>query len=188
MPRRVSASSPLSPFPSLPPFSPFFSLSAVAAGPVSTGATLLLLGGLVPAVLGGMTASAPEASAAVSRPAEGSSRTAGAPRPADELTFSVSDSGAGRDGTYTLRCHPAGGEHAAPGKACAALDRATSQGRDPFAPVPSGATCTMVYGGPATARVTGTWHGRKVEARFARSNGCEVERWNSLVPALPRTA
>ncbi|CAL9493199.1 MULTISPECIES: SSI family serine proteinase inhibitor [Streptomyces] len=109
-------------------------------------------------------------------------------RPADKLTFDVSGSGSGRDGSYTLRCHPAGGDHPAPVRACAALDRATSGGRDPFTPVAADATCTMIYGGPATARVTGTWHGRDVDARFGRDNGCEVARWNSLVPALPKTA
>jgi hypothetical protein len=68
------------------------------------------------------------------------------------------------------------------------LERASSGGKNPFEPVPSNAVCTMVYGGPATAHVTGTWHGREVNARFKRSNGCEIERWNSLVPALPKTA
>ncbi|MBO8202238.1 hypothetical protein JW613_28705 [Streptomyces smyrnaeus] len=136
---------------------------------------------------------APEAVAAEPSAATGPSATAGgsaaAVRPRDKLTFTVAHSGrAAHDGSYTLRCHPPGGRHAAPSRACAALDRATSQGRDPFKPVAAGATCTMIYGGPATARVTGTWQGRKVDARFSRTNGCEVARWNSLVPALPRTS
>ncbi|MBQ1118619.1 SSI family serine proteinase inhibitor [Streptomyces smyrnaeus] len=134
---------------------------------------------------------APEAVAAEPSAITGPSATAGgttaAVRPRDKLTFTVTHSGrAAHDGSYTLRCHPPGGRHAAPSRACAALDRATSQGRDPFKPVAAGATCTMIYGGPATARVTGTWQGRKVDARFSRTNGCEVARWNSLVPALPR--
>ncbi|MFE0877274.1 SSI family serine proteinase inhibitor [Streptomyces smyrnaeus] len=141
---------------------------------------------------------APEAVAAEPSAATGPSATAGgttaggsaaAVRPRDKLTFTVAHSGrAAHDGSYTLRCHPPGGRHAAPSRACAALDRATSQGRDPFKPVAAGATCTMIYGGPATARVTGTWQGRKIDARFSRTNGCEVARWNSLVPALPRTS
>ncbi|MBO8188814.1 SSI family serine proteinase inhibitor [Streptomyces spirodelae] len=136
---------------------------------------------------------APEAVAAGTTPPTGPSATAGdvtttaAPR-ADELTFTVSRSGrAANDGSYTLRCHPSGGRHASPDRACAALDRATSKGRDPFKPVPAGATCTMLYGGPATAHVTGTWRGRKIDAHFKRTNGCEVARWNRLVPALPAT-
>jgi hypothetical protein len=42
-----------------------------------------------------------------------------------------------------------------------------------------------VYGGPATARVTGMWQGRGVDASFERTDGCEIARWNALVPALP---
>ncbi|MFF7286370.1 subtilase-type protease inhibitor [Streptomyces griseorubiginosus] len=69
--------------------------------------------------------------------------------------------------------------------ACAALERNTRWGRDPFAPVPEGSVCTMLYGGPATAHVTGTWAGRPVDARFDRSNGCETARWDRFVPLLP---
>ncbi|RCG13919.1 hypothetical protein DTL70_32515 [Streptomyces diacarni] len=137
---------------------------------VSTAARLLFLVGALSAA----PAVVPEASAAV--------------RPADELVFTVSDSGTSHDGSYTLRCHPPGGNHPSPRQACAALDRATSQGENPFEPVSADAMCTLVYGGPATARVTGTWHGRDIDARFKRANGCEIARWNSLVPALPRTA
>ena len=34
--------------------------------------------------------------------------------------------------------------------------------------------CTQIYGGPETAHVTGTIDGRKVDRRFARTNGCEI--------------
>ncbi|WP_369204086.1 SSI family serine proteinase inhibitor [Streptomyces sp. PU-14G] len=155
-------------------------ISLTPAAPMSTAAALLFLAG----TLAGAPVVAPEASAAEASAAEASA----AARSVDELTFTVSDSGTSHDGSYTLRCHPAGGEHPSPRQACAALDRATSGGRNPFAPVSADATCTLIYGGPATARVTGTWHGRDVNARFKRANGCEVDRWNSLVPALPRTA
>ncbi|MGP3990692.1 SSI family serine proteinase inhibitor [Streptomyces sp. 3N207] len=129
----------------------------------------------------------PEATA-VSRAAAGGGSTAMVPS-ADGLRFNVAHTGrAAGDGSYTLRCHPPGGRHFAPSRACAALDRATSDGRDPFEPVPADATCTMIYGGPATAHVTGTWRGRKIDAWFKRTNGCEVARWNRLVPALPRTS
>nr|WP_243274945.1 SSI family serine proteinase inhibitor [Streptomyces albus] len=119
-------------------------------------------------------------------PLAGVPKAAAAVRPADQLTFLVRNSGTSHDGSYTLRCRPAGGDHPAPQAACAALERATSGGRNPFRALPSGTTCTMIYGGPATAHVTGTWHGQSVNARFKRANGCEVDRWNRLVPALPR--
>ncbi|MEU0945809.1 SSI family serine proteinase inhibitor [Streptomyces canus] len=109
----------------------------------------------------------------------------------DHLTVTVrdTDSGADRDDrderTFEVDCHPARGTHPDPAGACAALDRNTRWGRDTFAPVPEGSVCTMLYGGPATAHVTGTWAGRPVDARFDRSNGCETARWDRFVPLLP---
>lgn len=111
------------------------------------------------------------------------------PPPRDHLTLTVEDSGhPGRDGTYELYCHPAGGDHPAAQDACETLDEATTWGRSPFAPVPEGSVCTGQYGGPATAHLTGTWAGRPVDADFSRANGCEIDRWNGLFPLLPRTS
>ncbi|MFJ4712808.1 SSI family serine proteinase inhibitor [Streptomyces sp. NPDC088785] len=106
----------------------------------------------------------------------------------DRLTVTVADSGNGHDGTTDLRCGPAGGSHHEPDAACATLDRIGADGTDPFAPVPAGTNCTMLYGGPATAHITGTWHGRPVDASYKLSNGCETARWHRLEPVLPATA
>ncbi|WDF39519.1 SSI family serine proteinase inhibitor [Streptomyces sp. T12] len=108
----------------------------------------------------------------------------------DHLTVTVrnvggSAGGAGGDRTYELSCHPAGGDHPDTEGACAALDRGTRWGKDVFAPTPQGGFCTMQYGGPATAHVTGTWAGRPVDARYDRSDGCQIARWDRLVPLLP---
>ncbi|MEU6278157.1 SSI family serine proteinase inhibitor [Streptomyces populi] len=103
----------------------------------------------------------------------------------DRLTVTVHGAGDGADGTFELECHPAGGTHPHAAEACARLDRMTTWGKDTFAPVPPDSLCTMVYGGPATAHVTGTWAGRPVDARYDRSNGCEISRWNALEPVLP---
>ncbi|MFH8608476.1 SSI family serine proteinase inhibitor [Streptomyces sp. NPDC018029] len=108
--------------------------------------------------------------------------------PIDRLTVTVTGMGAEGDGTYRLNCHPAGGTHPQAKEACARLDEISVYGRDLFAPVPPGTMCTMQYGGPATARITGTWHGRPVNATYDRSNGCEIGRWNALVPVLPATS
>ena len=104
----------------------------------------------------------------------------------DELTVSVTGTDdTARDGTYSLDCHPAGGTHRRAADACSQLDRKTQWGSDPFAPVPPDANCTMIYGGPETARITGTWAGRPVDATFSRTNGCEMSRWDNLTPVLP---
>jgi Subtilisin inhibitor-like len=83
----------------------------------------------------------------------------------------------GRDApsfTRTLRCDPAGGTLRRPGEAC----RRLGQLERPFAPVPRGIACTQIWGGPQEALVTGTYRGRRVWARFNRSGGCEIARWN----------
>ncbi|MET9892491.1 SSI family serine proteinase inhibitor [Streptomyces sp. NPDC006465] len=103
----------------------------------------------------------------------------------DRLTVTVHGAGGGADGTFELACHPAGGSHPDAAEACDRLDRKTTWGKDPFAPVPPDILCTMQYGGPATAHVTGTWAGRPVDARYDRSDGCEISRWNAMVPLLP---
>ncbi|MFF8946292.1 SSI family serine proteinase inhibitor [Streptomyces sp. NPDC014864] len=107
-------------------------------------------------------------------------------RAGDHLTVTVRHAGAGWDGTYELYCHPFGGSHFDARGACGALDRGTRWGRDVFAPVPDDAVCTLRYGGPATAHVTGTWAGRPVDASFDRGDGCRIDRWDRLVPLLPR--
>lgn len=103
----------------------------------------------------------------------------------DHLTVTVQHASGTADGTYELYCHPGGGTHPDVGGACQAVGRNTRWGTDPFAPVPPNSICTMIYGGPATAHVTGTWAGRPVDATYDRSNGCEISRWNRMVPLLP---
>ncbi|ARQ69668.1 SSI family serine proteinase inhibitor [Streptomyces marincola] len=105
--------------------------------------------------------------------------------PADEaagrLLITVVDSGTDADGTHELTCGPAGGDHADPAGACAALERA----EQPFEAVERGTMCTYVHGGPATAEIEGVWNGERVRAEFSRADGCEIARWDALVPALP---
>lgn len=125
---------------------------------------LALAAALAPALL------APAASAAPI-PLDGLDRSA------DHLTVTVTDTG-GHDGRYDLYCHPAGGTHPHAKEACDQLDGQTSWGKDLFAPVPKGSDCTMVYGGPDRAHVSGTWAGRPVNADFSKANGCEMARWN----------
>ncbi|MEV8586964.1 SSI family serine proteinase inhibitor [Streptomyces sp. NPDC051180] len=105
----------------------------------------------------------------------------------DALTVTIERSGhPAADGTFELRCDDGPeGNHPAAARACERLDRLATEEADPFAPVPQDALCTQVYGGPALAHVTGTWQGRRVDARFSRANGCEIDRWQNLEPVLP---
>ncbi|MGW0855684.1 SSI family serine proteinase inhibitor [Streptomyces sp. NPDC002690] len=100
------------------------------------------------------------------------------------------------DGSYELTCAPAagtrsgtrgGGDHPDAQAACDRLAQAEEAGEDLFRPVDKNAMCTQMYGGPATARITGTWRGRPVDTTVNRKNGCEIARWNALSPLLPAT-
>jgi hypothetical protein len=103
------------------------------------------------------------------------------PSGADELVIRFSP-GTGEDSTWRLTCEPPGGNHPDPVGACRALD---TNGAAALPPVPKGMNCTMIYGGPERATVTGTWRGQRVSARFDRTNGCEISRWSRMVPLLP---
>lgn len=110
----------------------------------------------------------------------------GLPRPGfawtgDRLTVAYDD-GSGKPAVRTLAC---GAGAAAATRdvrdACARLEAVGG----PVGPVPEGQMCSMVYGGPQTAHVTGRWHGRPVDETYRRTDGCEVARWNRMMPALP---
>jgi hypothetical protein len=83
--------------------------------------------------------------------------------------------------------HPlAGSTLPDPAAALAAVER---YGEDIFFPKPGPPKlCTQQYGGPQVAVVTGTFHGRAVEAVFTRTDGCEITRWKTMAPLLGNTA
>jgi Subtilisin inhibitor-like len=100
--------------------------------------------------------------------------------PVSALTISVAAAHGATPHTWTLTCSPAGGTHPHPRTACATL----SSLKDPFAPVPPHTMCTMIFSGPQTASITGTWDGKRVSASYARDNGCQTARWDKLAPVL----
>jgi hypothetical protein len=53
-----------------------------------------------------------------------------------------------------------------------------------LAPVPPHTACTDIFGGADIVTITGTLHGHPVDAKLTRANGCEVERFNKVVPVL----
>jgi hypothetical protein len=98
-----------------------------------------------------------------------------------ELTIVVDD-GTGTTTTWTLTCSPSGGSHPTPDDACRAL---AEHGDQALPPVPKDMRCTMIFGGPQRAHITGTWRGKPVDSNLSRQNGCEIGRWNSLAGLLP---
>ena len=99
------------------------------------------------------------------------------------LHVTVLPQGPGHPGarSYTLRCAPARGTLPRPAAACAQLLRTPR----PFAATPKDAVCTQIYGGPKQALVTGRFRGRPIRARFSRTNGCEIARWNRVRLLFP---
>jgi Subtilisin inhibitor-like len=98
--------------------------------------------------------------------------------PRDHLRIVVWPQGTGSPPrtARTLTCGPAGGTLPGAAKACeklAALAR-------PFAPVPAGVMCSQIVSGPKVALVTGTYGGRRIWARFRRTDSCQTERWSRV--------
>jgi hypothetical protein len=99
---------------------------------------------------------------------------------ATELTIAVQPRGSsGPTRTWTLTCRPPGGTLPRARAACGRLTPGA------FRPLPPDTICTEIYGGPQTARVRGRIGGRPVDARFSRTNGCEIHRWDSVRFLLP---
>lgn len=98
-----------------------------------------------------------------------------------ELTVRLDQGDGASPQEWSLTCDPAGGSHPDPEAACDTLAEL-----DPkvFEPVPPDAACTMIYGGPQTAQVTGQWNGESVDAQFSRENGCEIDRWDAASSVL----
>jgi hypothetical protein len=97
-----------------------------------------------------------------------------APAPAAELTVTVYPEG--RDGPMRrsrIECQTLGPDAAEP--VCGRLAGLTAAR---LAPVPAETACAQLYGGPAVATVIGTLHGERVDARFDRTDGCEIRRWD----------
>lgn len=99
-----------------------------------------------------------------------------------DLTITVSDGASEQE--FTVRCDPAGGTHPRPESACKFLDLAAQWGQDPFAEPSADTVCSQVYGGPQEATVVGTWRGKPVDARFSRTDGCQIERWDNALALL----
>jgi len=101
-------------------------------------------------------------------------------RPPVSLTIKVRPSTHVTAQLWTLSCGPAGGTLPHPAAACAALARVS----DPFAPVSRGMMCAMIYSGPQTAIIEGTWHGKRVDATFSRVDSCQTARWSRIAPVF----
>jgi hypothetical protein len=94
-----------------------------------------------------------------------------------DLVIEVRHSSAEQWQSFTLTCDPDGGTHPQVGDACRTL--AELQSEDLAPPGPD-QPCPQVYGGPQEAIVRGVLHGRPVDLRLSRNDGCQIQRWDKL--------
>jgi hypothetical protein len=96
-----------------------------------------------------------------------------APAAAD-LTVTIRPTGSdGAARRHRIKCNRLGPKAAE--KTCRSL---AGLSPDQLQPVPAGTACTQIYGGAAVARVRGELRGKRVDASFELTNGCEIERWD----------
>lgn len=99
------------------------------------------------------------------------------PAPADRTRLTVEVTGAGPDPiTVDLRC--GGAEPCAQ----AQLDKLAAVAEPPD---PTRA-CTLQYGGPEKARISGTLEGEPVDVTIDRADGCGIADYEALFAALGR--
>jgi hypothetical protein len=103
---------------------------------------------------------------------------AAAPSPSDATRLTVEVTRVNPEPIFmTLRCGDA--EPCDP-EQIQTLDRALHDTEDPAQ------ACTLQYGGPERAHVTGTLEGRAVDVTLTRANGCEIAGYDALFTAFGR--
>jgi len=65
--------------------------------------------------------------------------------------------------------------------ACRALEALPA---DALAPPAGEVACTQIYGGPETGSIRGVVAGRRVDADYARTDGCAIARFDRVEPVL----
>jgi Subtilisin inhibitor-like len=106
-----------------------------------------------------------------------------------DITVWPDGKGNGEPEQYTLSCPEPSGDHPDPDRACEAVYDLTA---DDFEPVPPGAICTEIYGGPQQARLEGTFAGAAdvvpVALDLSRENGCQIDLWDRFAKIVPQPA
>jgi hypothetical protein len=143
--------------------------------------------------------SAPEDTGRTPLPGESTSAPAPAPSPAPtpgsvptqgignaELSIVFKASPSATAESFTLVCKDgvpvSGTQHPKPDAACAALKANPSIVIR--SPRPTDIACTMQYGGPQTATVSGAVDGRGFESMFSLTDGCEISAWEAARDVL----
>ncbi|MDQ4502928.1 serine protease inhibitor [Sinomonas sp. ASV322] len=169
--------------------SPRLPAAALAAAALATAAlaSAALAAAMLLAGCAGGGGSVPESPTTPPATASAPPATPASPgTPTAELAIVVVHSPGQAEQRWNLRCAGATSlpetTHPTPAAACA-LIAAHREVLFPPSPPPDRA-CSMLYGGPDVATVTGTDDGAPVARRFSRTNGCEVDDWKAAVPLI----
>ncbi|CAA9479105.1 MAG: hypothetical protein AVDCRST_MAG30-683 [uncultured Solirubrobacteraceae bacterium] len=108
----------------------------------------------------------------------GEAEPAAPPAARTSVAITVDRDGEGGAAARTVRLRCPSPRREAACRALAALPR------DAFAPPPGDQVCTEIYGGPETARIAGTVDGRRVDATYARTDGCGIARFERVAGVL----
>ena len=154
-------------------------MGLAAAGSCALGVLLASAGLAGPALAGTAALADPVPQPGTAIPPPGQPKIP-MPGQANTLLISVTEGPLLPAWTWTLTCNPDGGTHPNPVQACNTLFGTPN----PFAPVPVGVMCSMIYYGSQTATITGYWHGQPVSAQFSRVDGCQEQRWAKIAPVL----
>ncbi|VXC24699.1 Subtilisin inhibitor-like [Arthrobacter sp. 9V] len=130
--------------------------------------------------------SAPSSSSPSSSPTSATTRSATPGAGNAELSITLLETPEAAPQTFTLVC--TGGTPAAESKHPSAADACSTIKDSPSilspAPTRTDQACTMQYGGPATAKVTGSVDGKEVTASFKRTDGCQIALWDAAKSVL----
>ncbi|UKA50556.1 subtilase-type protease inhibitor [Arthrobacter sp. FW305-123] len=103
-----------------------------------------------------------------------------------ELSITLLETAEASPQNFTLVC--TGGTPAAESKHPSAAEACNTLKSSPSilspAPPRTDQACTMQYGGPATAKVTGSVDGKEVSASFNRTDGCQIALWDAAKSVL----
>jgi hypothetical protein len=94
------------------------------------------------------------------------------------LTVSVKDGG-GKQAEGTLKCEQGSAEGGGFLESSAEEHCQAARGLEKLLTTqpPKDRVCTQVYGGPQTARITGTFGAQDVARSLSRTDGCQIEDW-----------
>jgi hypothetical protein len=82
---------------------------------------------------------------------------------------------------WTLKCAPNGGNHPIKGQACNFL--LSNAGKKAIFPQRA-ENCTQIFGGSATATITGRYQDSRIKLDLDRRDGCGINSWDQLIKIL----